>query len=556
MDSADWQMIAAAVIVVGTLAAMTSGKVEPLLALGAGLAIAGLLGIATTAELAAGLSNGGVITVGAMLVIAKGIVQTGAISRVTWALLSSVTSAQQALRRLMVPIGVASGLMNTTPIVAMLVPATRELEQTRRVPASQVLLPVAHVTTLAGSVTLIGTSSNLLIAGIAATAGVSMSMFSFASVALPVALVGWLIIYVTAPHLLHGRSDESVPSRDWRVEIPLTTNALLRGHQAGSLGVDRTQQFELVGIEHFGEIRPPDAIAESPDVLIFSATEAGVADLWASPLFGLTPQRLYAATVTAGTGRTLHDFENGALQVVAARTDKPLRDTLLQPGETIYLTADGVAAIEANDSLAMYQRASSRAPQPGKTLIALAILAAVVLSATFGFAPTELAAFTGALAMVVTGVLRPGSAARALDWKVLFILAGSIGLGTIVVTSGLADLIAEGIRTMAGGSPLLVVVVFAVATTLLTNLVTNAAAASILTPIGLTIAGELHVDPVLVLAMIGTAISFTFLNPFAHQTNLMVMRPGGYTSASFARFGVPLVIGVVLAVIAVTYAQL
>ena len=187
-------MILGAVIVVLTLVAMASGKVPPVLALGTGLAVAGLSGVTPTSDLFAGLSNGGVITVAAMLVIAKGIVATGVVSRVTWRLLSSVTTAGEALRRLMVPIGLGSALMNTTPIVAMLIPATKELEQTRRVPSREVLLPIAHITTLAGSVTLIGTSSNLLIAGIAGTDGVEVSMLSFAPVALPVALVGWAVI--------------------------------------------------------------------------------------------------------------------------------------------------------------------------------------------------------------------------------------------------------------------------------------------------------------------------------------------------------------------------
>ena len=553
MAEIDWEMVAAAIIVISTLIAMTSGKVPALLALGTGLAVAGLLGIATPAELSAGLSNGGVITVGAMLVIAKGIVQTGVISRLTWILLKSVTSSQQALRRLMFPIGIASGLMNTTPIVAMLVPATRELEQTRQIPASRVLLPIAHITTVAGSVTLIGTSSNLLIAGIAASAGITMSMFSFAPVALPVALVGWLIIYLTAPHLLRGSAVEESASQDWRVEIPLSARALIGGHHAASLGVGRTQQFEMSGIERFGEVLPPETVTEREDVLIFTATEAGVADLWTSPLFGLSPQRLYAVTVTAGEGRTLHDIEDGSIRVIAARTPKPLRDTVLQPGETVFVTSDGVAAIDANDAVAMWQRATSLAPQPGKTVIALGILAVVVIAATFGLAPAEVAAFAGAVAMVLTGVLRPGSAARALDWNVLFILAGSVGLGAIVVSSGLADVIAEGIRIAAAGNALFVVIVFTLATATLTNLVTNAAAASIMTPVGITIARESGVDPVLVLALIGTCISFTFINPFSHQSNLMVMRPGGYTTASFARFGIPLLISVIVAAIGVTY---
>src|SRR5262245_10465525 len=183
----------AAGLVVAALVAMASGRVDPLLALLVALILAGILGIAPADQLASGLSNAGVITVAAMLVIAKAIVQTGVVSRVTWTLLASTTTAQQVFRRLAAPIGVASALINTTPLVALLIPAARQLEQTKRIPAREVLLPIAHVTTLAGSVTLIGTSSNLVIAGIAGERGVDMAMFSFAAVALPVALVGAVV---------------------------------------------------------------------------------------------------------------------------------------------------------------------------------------------------------------------------------------------------------------------------------------------------------------------------------------------------------------------------
>ena len=203
-------------------------------------------------DLFAGLSNGGVVTVAAMLVIAKGIMQTGIVTRATSRLLSTVTSARQALRRLLVPVGVASALMNSTPLVAMLIPASKELEQTRNVPAREVLLPIAHVTTLAGSVTLIGTSSNLLIAGIATSAGVHVQMLSFAAVALPVALVGWLVIYVTGPRILRGSATplEEV-AKSWRVEIPISSRALADGRRASALGLTRTtrtQVFDLVDI--------------------------------------------------------------------------------------------------------------------------------------------------------------------------------------------------------------------------------------------------------------------------------------------------------------------
>ena len=179
--------LTAAVIVVVTLVVMTTGRAPAVLALICALVAAGLLGIATPSELFAGLSNGGVITVAAMLVIAKGVLHTGVVSRVTFRLLSGVTTAGQALRRLIPPVGFVSALINTTPIVAMLIPAAKELEQQSGVPARGVLLPIAHATTLAGSATLIGTSSNLLIAALAAPSGVELSMFSFVPVAVPVA---------------------------------------------------------------------------------------------------------------------------------------------------------------------------------------------------------------------------------------------------------------------------------------------------------------------------------------------------------------------------------
>jgi di/tricarboxylate transporter len=175
--------------------------------------------------------------------------------------------------------------------------------------------------------------------------------------------------------------------------------------------------------------------------------------------------------------------------------------------------------------------------QPSKTLVALGVLLCVVVSASFGLVPAELAASGGAVLMVVTGVITPRSAARALEPKVLGLLAGSIGLGAIVVESGLAAVIADAITDLASGT-LGLVVVLAVATTVMTNLVTNAATASIVTPVALRI---------------GTCVSFTLINPFSHQSNVMVMEPGGYTGAQFARFGVPILAAGLVTVCGVAY---
>lgn len=531
----------AAVIVIATLVAMTSGKVPPVLALGTGLALAGLTKVASVSTLFAGLSNGGVITVAGMLVIAKGIVKTGVIARVTWRLLATVESAQQAVRRLIVPVGVASALMNTTPLVAMLVPASKQLEQAKAIPAREVLLPVAHATTLVGSVTLIGTSSNLLIAGIASGGGVDVSMLSFAPVALPVCLVGWVVLLVTAPRMLRGHAvTEQVP-QTWRVEIRVAANANAVGRRPADIGVEQTQEFSLTSVVRRGQPLPTDAEIAAGDTLVFSATEAGVTALWESPRFGLVAQPLYQVSVGIAAHGTLRQMEeSGDVRVIAAETRRPLRDTGAVPGSTVFVTAPGTDALAEHESFTVWADAAGRAPQPAKTQIAIGILVAVVVAASFGLAPVELVAFAGALVMVITRVLTPTSAVRALDWNVLFILAGSVGLGGVVVESGLAQKISDAIESVSAGSLPLVVIVFAVTTALMTNLVTNAAAASILTPVALGIAGSMGLDPVLLLAVIATCISFTFINPFSHQSNLMVMRPGGYSTATFARFGVPL----------------
>jgi di/tricarboxylate transporter len=548
--------LVAAVVVVATLAAMTSGKVPAVLALAVGLAVGGIFRLAPVSDLFAGLSNQGVITVAGMLVIAKGVVQTGIVARATWRLLASVTSAGQALSRMIVPVGIASALINTTPLVAMLIPASKQLQQTNHVPARRVLLPITHATTLAGSVTLIGTSSNLLIAGIASEAGVRVSMLSFATVALPVCLAGWALLLLASPRMLSGDTPVEPASLDWRVELPVDEGAISIGQHPAEIGIVRTQEYVLDAIVRGGDTVSSTATIDAGDVLVFSASEAGVTALWQSPRFGLRPQRLYAASVAVGEHGTLSDLEDVDLQVIAAQTSKPLSRTAALPGAMVFLTCPSGEDLDENDAFTVWADAAGRAPQPAKTRTALAIVAGVITAASFGLAPVALAAFTGAVLMVLAGVLTPRSAARALDWNVLFILAGSVGLAAIVVDSGLAGVLARAIERVAGGSLLLVVIVFAATTAIMTNLVTNAAAASILTPVALGIAAKLGLDAVTLLALIATCISFTFINPFSHQSNLMVMEPGGYSTRTFARFGIPLLATCLIAAVAVAWALL
>ena len=535
--------VLAAVIVVVTLAVIVSGRAPAVLCLICALIVAGFAGIAKPSELFAGLSNGGVITIAAMLVIAKGVFYTGVVSRVMYRLLSGVDSVRETLVRLIPPVGVMSALINTTPIMAMLIPATRELEQQSGVPARGVLLPIAHATTLAGSATLIGTSSNLLIAGIAKTYGVSLSMFSFVPVAVPVALAGWVVLLITAPLLVRDRPAAPEVELNWRAEIPLSATANSIGRTAAELGIQHTPEFNLVQIKRVGKKLPLDSRLEAGDVMVYQATEAGVRMLWGSPRFGLARQDLFLVSISGDEATTIQALEEDEdVMVVAAETTKALRKMQAKPGEMCLVSAPSADVLAEHPLVGIWQKVAGKAPQTGKTWVGLVILLGVILASSFGIAPVELIAVTGATLMVITGVLTPRSAARALNWNILAIIAGSIGLGTIVVKSGLGETISSAIVDLSGGEALLVAVVFAVVTTVITNVVTNAAAAAILTPVAITVANSAGLNPVVLLTLIGTCISLTFLNPIAHQTNLMVMGPGGYSTKTFVKFGIPVTI--------------
>jgi di/tricarboxylate transporter len=549
--------VLAAIIVVVTLAVIVSGRVPAVLCLICALVVAGFAGIATPAELFAGMANGGVITIAAMLVIAKGVFYTGVVSRVMYRLLAGVDSVRATLVRLIPPVGVMSALINTTPIMAMLIPATKELEQQSGVPARGVLLPIAHATTLAGSATLIGTSSNLLIAGIAKTYGVHLSMFSFAQVAVPVALAGWVVLLITAPLLVRDRPKGEAQERNWRAEIPLSAGANSIGRTAGEIGIERTPEFELKQIKRVDQKVPFDTPLDAGDVLVYQATEDGVRMLWGSPRFGLARQDLFLVSISGDEPATIQDLEDDEdVMVVAAETTKSLRKTQARPGEMCLVSAPSADVLADHPLVGIWQKVAGKAPQTGKTTAGLIILLGVILASSFAIAPVELIAVAGATLMVVTGVLTPRSAARALNWNILAIIAGSIGLGTIVVKSGLGDTISTAIVDLCHGDTLLVAAVFAIVTTVVTNVVTNAAAAAILTPVAITVANSAGLNPVILLTLIGTCISLTFLNPIAHQTNLMVMGPGGYSTKMFVRFGIPVTIVALAVAITVGYAFL
>jgi len=207
-----------------------------------------------------------------------------------------------------------------------------------------------------------------------------MGMLSFAAVCFPATLVGTAVIYLTSPRLLRGSVQTAARTKDWRIEISVTAPARAQNRRAAELGIHKTREYELVGIQRWGAVVDPDERIEAEDRLVFAATEEGITAIWRMPLFGMSAKRLYAVSVPAGESASLHDFErDGSLRVIAARSDRPLHETDLSPGETCYVASESEEALARNPAVALWQVATSRAPQPSKTFLALGLLAAVIV---------------------------------------------------------------------------------------------------------------------------------------------------------------------------------
>ena len=355
-----------------------------------------------------------------------------------------------------------------------------------------------------------------------------------------------------ALRLLRGR-----PAKPpWRVEVPIASGAIATGRRAADMGIERTQEYRLRAIMRHGELVPAAEALEAGDRLVFAASEVGVTTLWESPRFGLSPQHLYAVSVGPGEHGTLLEFEDDDLRVIAAQTAKPLGDTTAIPGATVFVTCSSTEDLARHEAFTLWAQAAGRVPQPGKTWTALGVLAAVVVAASFGLAPVELVAFAGALLMVLTRVLTPriGRASPGLERAVH---PGRIRrarcdrrpkrVGRRPGPFDRAALRGESARRRRGvrrdnddhDEP---------------HYERGGRVDPHSRRIG--IATELGLDPVTVLALVATCISFTFINPFSHQSNLMVMGPGGYSTRTFAKFGAPLVAVSLATVSVVTWALL
>jgi di/tricarboxylate transporter len=532
------------------------------------------LGVLTPSQAFAGFSNTGMLTVGVLFIVVTGLKETGGIDWIAARMLGRPRSERGALLRLTVPTAAMSVFLNNTPIVAMMIPAVQDWCKKLGMSPSKLMIPLSYATIVGGSCSLIGTSTNLVVAGlvIAQTDLPPLGMFDITWIGLPMAIAGIGYCVVLAPILLPDRDSKRkqfTDVKEYTLELMVPEGSPLAGRTVEQAGLRALPGCYLAEIQRGDDVLSavgPEQVLRSGDRLVFVGVVESIKELAntrglllaTDQVFKLDSprwrRRLFEAVVARGAsldGRTIREaqFRNtfNAVVIAVARNGERLTgrlgDVRLEAGDLLLVEADQAFAERAaasRDFLLASRIENSTPRRHDKAWLAIAILLAMVGLATFKVMDMLVAGMLASGAMILSRCCTANEARRSVEWSVLVVIAAALGIGRAIEVSGAAQLIAGGVLDLTGTNPWMVLLGIVVVTMVITEIVTNNAAVAITFPIAYAASKSLGVDFMPFVIAIMMAGSACFSTPIGYQTNLMVYGPGGYTLKDFLRFGLPM----------------
>ncbi len=560
-------------ILVGAVALFISEKYPidfvALLVLGALL----LFGLITPQEGISGFSNPATVTVGAMFILSAGLQKTGATAAVGRLMVRFGRSYFTALVVIMGTITVISAFVNNTAAVAVFIPLVMIVANRRKIAASKLLIPLSYASQFGGVCTLIGTSTNLLVSSISDEAGYgAFSMFEFSRMGLILFVAGVLFFLLFGRWLLPERKAQELAViyqlGEYITEMRVAENSPLVGKSVLESRLGQDHDVTVLRLLHVTKAvwAPLRQAVSGGDVLLVRGKIRELMRLRDSARLQLNAEfklrdetlqtedlRLVQALVAPGSnlvGQTLKelDFRNRyeALVLAIQRRGEPIQEKLnsvrFRLGDALLIQAheDQIRKLRDDENLIVLDEVGG-VPLKHKAPLVLGILVAVVGLAALDVLPILVTSIVGCLAMVLTRCLRLDEAYEAINWQVIFLLAGILPLGIAMQKSGAAGLIAGKAVGMVGDmGPVAVLAVVYLMTSVMTDTMSNNAAAVLLAPIAISTAQQMGVDPRPFLMAITFAASTGFSTPVGYQTNTMIYNPGGYRYTDFLRTGVPL----------------
>jgi di/tricarboxylate transporter len=532
-----------------------------------------LTGILTPGEALSGMSNEGMITVGVLFVVGAAVRETGGVDFIAQRLFGRPKTPTRAIARMMFPTMGLSAFMNNTPLVAMLIPAVSDWSRVNRFPVSKFMIPLSYAAILGGTCTLIGTSTNLVVQGmLIGSHHPGLGMFDISWIGVPAALAGGLFIIATSRWLLPDRRpaiSSLDDSREYTVEMQVAPDGPLIGKTIETAGLRHLPGVYLAEIDRDGNILAavsPQEELRANDRLLFVGIVESVVDL--QRIRGLLPatdqilqlsaprpQRCLIEAVVSNScpmvGKTIRDgrFRTTYNAVVVAvarngeRLHKKIGDIVLRAGDTLLVEAHPSFADQQRNSRDFFlvsRLENSNPPRHDRALIAVVLMLAMVVAVSFEWVSMLKGAMFTAGLMLFTRCVTTQAARRSVDWEVLLAIAASFALGTALEKTGAARAIAENLITLAGNSPWISLAVVYGITLIVTELITNNAAAALMFPFAMDTARVLDVSYLPFVVAVMMAASAGFATPIGYQTNLMVYGPGGYRFSDYLKIGVPL----------------
>ena len=534
-----------------------------------------LSGILTTAEAASGLSSRATVTVGSMLVLGLGLSKTGLVSIIgSWARTAPLGGKYARMFALCLICALLSPFLMTTAVVLVFMPVFLALAEHAEEPASRYLMPLSFVSILGGTVTLMGTTTNLVVHGEAMRRGLDqLGIFSITPLGLICLAAGLLYLFTAGRVLLPRRFlppdlSAKYDVRRFVTELYVPEDSPANGRSLAQLGWGEHYGVTVLDIER-GEHEIPaphgDRHLRPGDILFVQGPAERLLDLARRERLE-TPMeqkeheldraggRLVEILVAPGSsivGRTIRDLNFAqrfdaaviAIQQHGVTVQERLAEISLHVGDLLLVRGTPTALQRLADDpgfvpLAEVKADGVRRPRAG---VAAAIMAGVVLSATFGVLDIMTAALTGVVLMVFTRCVHIEEVYKEVDWLVIFVLAGLIPLGLALETTGAAELLAGWVVTISAPlGEIGLIAAFYLMTAVVTAVVSNAATAVMLTPVAIIAATQGGLNPYALLIAVMFGASASFVTPFGYQTNVIIYGPGGYRFMDFVKVGGPL----------------
>jgi di/tricarboxylate transporter len=528
------------------------------------------------------------LAIGCMFIISAALERTGIIEALgDWFEKLAGKSENHMLLWMVGIVAVLSGFVINTPVVVVFMPVVLAICRRKEWKASRFLIPLSYAAIVGGTVTIIGTSTNLIAAGIAEDSGLeTFSMFEVSKLGVVFCLVTVVYLFFFARKLLPDRTTlasliDTESSREFITHAFVNENSPLIGKEFSETPFSKIKQLRMIEVRRNGlRVRVPlrEIRFRKGDELFFKGSPKGVLDVaktegvdvdagMSDDEFGLESVYTESAVLMEGilgpesslVGRSLREVsfrqQFGVIILAVHRRGKNLRerfeDSKLAFGDTLLVqgSAEKMRRLFEQRDFINLSAPTTKEFRTNKAPWAIgALLVFVILGALGGFEiipkiPTVQLALGAVLFVMLTGCLDPKEAYEAVDWRIIFLIMGMLGIGMSLEHSGLLEVMAERINEVCGGlDPRLVLALVYLLTAVLTELVSNQAVAVLMTPLAIQIGVQMGIDPraLVVAVMFGASASFS--TPIGYQTNTYVFGAGGYKFGDFFRVGFPLAV--------------